>query len=206
MNVLSKEQIEFLKSQKIDLKYLFNAQGYSKKEYKKIMKELNKSIAFNVTPCKRGGHTLRTRSGHCCQCNTATIAYQQRSEASGIVYVAGSLKGELIKIGFSKALEVRSESLNRTYYAGFKDWEILFAINSDKAGEIENLANSCLHKYALSFDYFKDNHWQDSSETYKCSYSKARSIVEEVINDFNYEVILNKNSPIHEFRNLKKIK
>ena len=203
---LTSDQIRFLKEQNILPKYVFDAQGFSQSEYRVIMKELNKLIAYNVTPCRQEGHTLRTRTGHCCQCDTAKIEFLRRNDSSGIVYIAGSLIGQVIKIGFSKAVEVRAESLNRTKYAYFNDWKILYALKSMDAGRIETKSNSLLHDYAYLLDYEHDGHWQDSYETYHCSYSKAKEFVEKAYRDENYvvEIELNSTTDKYEFRNLKK--
>lgn len=206
MNGLSKTQLSFLKDQNIHLKYVFDAKGLSHSEYKPIMKDLNKFIAFNVTPCKNFGHTLRTRSGHCCQCRTANIAFQKRHDSAGIVYIAGSIKGMVIKVGFSKAVAVRAESLIRTKYAGFNDWKILFALESKDAGKIETKSNSRLHDYIYTFDYEHDGHWQDSFETFHCSFSKAREFVIKTVdeNEYSINIIQDSNSNFYEFRNLIK--
>ncbi len=206
MNELTTEQLNFLKEQKIELKYVFNAKDLKKEEYKEIMKDLNMIIAYNVTPCKAYGHTLRTRSGHCCQCDTSKIAFQLRADASGVTYLAGSLSGELIKIGYTKALEVRSESLNRTKYANFSDWEILFAIESKLAGKIENLVNTELSKYFISNNYEHDNHNQQTYETFKCSYEKGKQIILEICkaNNLDYKIIKETNTSNYNFRNLIK--
>ena len=203
---LTSDQIRFLKEQNIHPKYVFDARGLSQSEYRVIMKELNKLIAYNVTPCRQEGHTLRTRTGHCCQCDTAKIEFLKRNDSAGIVYIAGSLIGQVIKIGFSKAVEVRAESLNRTKYAGFSDWKILYALKSKDAGRIETKSNSLLHKYAYSLDYEHDGHWQDSYETYHCAYSKAKEFVEKTYRTENYEVEIERNIKVdkYEFRNLKK--
>lgn len=199
---LTVTEINFLKHHKFTSKDLFNAEGYSSKEYRLIMKELNKSIAYNTTPCQKEGHKLRTRSGHCCQCNTAVIQFQKRNDSSGFIYIAGSLEGKLIKIGFTKAVEVRSESLNRTAYAGFRDWKILFAAKSSQAGIIETASNSALHKYSFGSTYEHDGKWQESTETYHCSYSKAKEIVLSVASQESISIVLNSNSDKYEFNNL----
>ena len=201
MTGLTSEQIRFLEEQNIHPKYVFNADGLSKSEYRVIMKELNKLVAYNVSPCQKEGHTLRTRSGHCCQCNTATIGFQKRNDSAGILYIAGTLTG------VSKAIEVRAESLNRTKYAGFSDWKILYALKSENAGRIETKSNSLLHKYAFSSDYEHDGHWQDSIETYHCAYSKAKEFVEKAVKSENYKIAIERNSATdkYEFRNLNKL-
>lgn len=207
MEELTQEQLDFLKAQNIHLKYVFNAKGLSKSDYRVIMKELNKLVAYNVAPCQKDGHTLRTRSGHCCQCNTANIEFQKRNDSAGIVYIAASKLGQLVKIGFSKAVEVRAKSLNTTKYAGFYDWEILYAIKSDNAGRIETKSNSLLREYAFSLNYDHDNHWQDSHETYHCSYSKARQLVEKAIQDLGCKFVIERNvtTDNYEFKNLRRL-
>lgn len=204
---LTPDQIEFLIEQDIPLKYVFDADGFSKREYRPLMKELNKLVAFNVSPCQSKGHTLRTRSGHCCQCNTAALGFLKRNDSAGIVYIAGTLTGELIKIGFSKAVEVRAESLNRTRYAGFLDWKILFALSSKDAGRIENKANSMLRAYAYSADYKHDGHWHDSKETYFCAYSKAKEFLQRAHQSegFDVHIELDVKTIKYEFRNLRRI-
>ncbi len=206
MNGLTTDQRNFLKEQGIHLKHVFNAEGLKKSEYRLIMKELNMLIAYNVSPCQQEGHTLRTRSGHCCQCNTATIGFQRRNDSAGVVYIAGSIVGETIKIGFTKAEEIRSESLNRTKYAGFNDWQILFTLSSENAGRIETKANSLLRGYSFSTEYRHDDHWVESHETYRCAYSKAKEFVELAYTRESYKVKIEKNNPSnnYEFRNLKK--
>jgi hypothetical protein len=207
MKGLTTEQLGFLKEQNIHLKYVFNAEGLSKSEYRLIMKELNKFIAYNVSPCQQERHTMRTRSGHCCQCNTASIGFQKRNDSAGIVYIAGSKFGELIKIGFTKAVQIRAKSLNQSNYAGYNDWEILFAIKSENAGRIETKANSLLRRYAFSNEYEHDNHWQDSHETYRCSYSKAKEFIERAYSTEKYHIEIEKNisTTIYEFRNMRKL-
>jgi hypothetical protein len=147
---------------------------------------------------------LRNRSGHCIQCNTAYLAFQKRHDSAGIVYIAGSQLGQVIKVGFTKAVQVRSESLNRTKYAGFQDWKILFGVKSDLAGNIETAANSYLNKHIYKFDYEHDGHEQESHETFLCSLSKSKSIIEYIIknNSYDSEILLNLKVESYEFPNL----
>lgn len=206
---LTKEQIDFLQTHKVHPRFIFDASGLSKVQYRPIMKELNRYIAFNTTACKQLGHTLRTRAGHCCQCNTASMAFQKRNDSDGVVYVAGTLVGQVVKIGFTESVDKRLESLNRTKYAGFSDWEILFAVSSSNAGRIETKANVLLGVYEYPVDYLHDGHWQDAVETYRCSLSKAKEIIQQVCldNSFTYSVILDNNISKYDFKNfIKKVK
>ena len=203
---LTSEQLAFLKKHKVQLKSVFDSHDVSRKDRMRIMKDLNMRIAFNVPPCSKGGHTLKNRHGHCVQCNTAILAYQARHHSKGIVYVAGSLAGKLIKIGFSKSVGVRAESLNRTKYAGFNDWVVLYALNSENAGLIESEAQSLLHKYRFAIQYKHDG-WNNSIETFHCAYSKAKEFVEKVVKEKKYVVEIEKNIQTegYEFRNLNRL-
>jgi hypothetical protein len=80
MKNLTAEQIDFLNSHNISLDKVFDASGFSLSEYKVIMKDQGKQIAYNVAPCQQYGHTLRTRAGHCIQCNPAAIAFIKRND------------------------------------------------------------------------------------------------------------------------------
>jgi hypothetical protein len=66
-------------------------------EWKQQMKGLGKLVAFGVYPCAAKGHTLRTRAGHCIQCNTANLSYLKRMNESADVYVAWSKGSKLVK-------------------------------------------------------------------------------------------------------------
>lgn len=207
MEGLSKEQLEFLKRHNVPLEKVFDAKGYSKSYYQVIMKQQGKIVAFNVSPCNANGHTLRTRSGHCAQCNTAHLEFQKRHDYSGIIYIAGSKQGKVLKVGYSKAIDVRNESLNRTKYAGLSDWEIIFGIFSSSAGEIESQIKFKLSKYYRAFNYEHDGKIQDADEIYSCSLSKAKSVVINVCEEYyhSYEIKRNYDGSDYEFGNLTKI-
>ena len=208
MNKLSNEQIDFLKAHNISIDKVFDATGYSQSEYRIIMKDLGKQIAYNVTPCQQFGHTLRTRSGHCIQCNPAAIAFIKRNDSEGVVYIAATRKGKIIKIGYTKESSIRDESLNRTKYAGFNDWLILFAIESPIAGQIETEIKSVMLPYNREFDYNHDGHQQESGETFSCSYSKAKTTLLDLCKNRNHNFSIQKEIIIdkYEFRNLKRLK
>lgn len=68
---LTKLQVLFLEKHGIETKQLLDAKGLSPSEYKALMQSKGKLIAYNVVPCQKEGHTLRTSSGHCAQCDTS---------------------------------------------------------------------------------------------------------------------------------------
>jgi hypothetical protein len=97
MNI-TEEQLVFLKENNIPLSKVFDATNQKREVYRKSMKALEKLIAINATPCSKYGHTIRTRNGHCCQCNTASIAYIKRHYANGYVYIVGSQENKVLKV------------------------------------------------------------------------------------------------------------
>lgn len=186
---LSQSEKAFLKDQNIPLIMTFNATGYKKSEYRELMKSQGKIIAFNTSPCQAHEHRLRTRSGHCAQCDTTRIAFMKRHVERGTVYIAGSIKGRLIKIG-STQNALRETTLNLTKYGGHDDWKILLTIECEHAGKLEDSVQKKLYKYGISFQYEHDGHLQRSTELFNCSYSKAKEhldyiLAKEQINAFN---------------------
>ncbi|OSZ80394.1 hypothetical protein CAP36_03835 [Chitinophagaceae bacterium IBVUCB2] len=207
MKGLSQEQLEFLKKHNVPLEKVFDAKGFSKSYYYIQMKQQGKVVAFNVTPCKRGNHTLRTRNGHCIQCDTKHLEFQKRNDYSGIIYIAGSKNGKVLKVGYSKGIEIRSESLNRTKYAGLNDWEFIFVIFSSTAGSLEPKIKFKLNEYSRAFNYEHDNKLQDAEEVYSCSINKAKAILIAVCKEYyhDYEIKKDYDGTEYNFRRLKKL-
>lgn len=204
MSGLSKDQLRFLEEQGIGTNQIFDAKGLTKSEYRSQMKKDGRIIAYNVSPCQKEGHTLRTRSGHCAQCNTAHLGFQKRNDDAGFVYIAGTLEGKLIKVGFTSKVEIRSESLNRTKYGGFSDWQILFALTCINAGEIEIKIKSKLSDYSITKVYQHNNKSQNTDEIYTCSYSTAKMKLIEVVEngEFSANIKVEKIGINYQFPNL----
>ena len=184
MNI-TKEQLKFLETQKISLDKIFDATGLSKTEYHKSMKEMDKIIAIGVTPCAKFSHSMRTRNGHCVQCNTATIAFLERHYEKGYIYIAGSKKEEVIKVGFASDINNREESLNDEGYGEINDWKILFQVMCKDAGKIEFHTHKKLNKYLINRSYLKNNKKNECYEIFSCSYSLAKKTLDENIGDNN---------------------
>ena len=184
--MLTREQLLFLRSQGLSKDDTFDALGMTQSMYYPIMKRINKLIAYNTKPCK---------NGHCPQCNTAYLKFSQRSSEEGFVYIAVSPKGKLCKIGFTHAIGIREESLNRTYYANFNDWVIRFAIKSEYAGKIEELVKMRLYSYSSQSEYFHDGKMQIATELLNCDFRKVKGCLVNVCqtNKYKYKVTLDKN-------------
>jgi hypothetical protein len=157
MATLTLEQIEFLKNQKISESMIFDASGLSANGRKEAMELLEKDFYFGGAQCAKGGHTLRTKAGHCIQCSTAKIAYQLRSRAAGYIYLAISSSTSLVKVGFSTLHpQDRGAFLRREAYGNLKDWDVKCVYHAERnAGQKEFAVHSALASFQKPIRYQK---------------------------------------------------
>jgi hypothetical protein len=174
---LTDEQLRFLREQNIPLSAMFNAGGLKNADYQSAMKAEGKTFAYGVTPCARGGHSLRTRKGHCIQCDHSKIAFMLRHDARAYIYIAASAAGRLIKIGSSINIEDRTDKLNRYQYGGQIDWQILATASSPTAGRAEAQAHARLAIYNVPGDYVRMGKKQQCYELFRCDFQDARDAV-----------------------------
>lgn len=187
----------------------FDAKGQSVVQVRAEMKSLGKPFAFDTTPCELYGHTLRTRAGHCIQCNPAYIGFMLRDVSFGTVYIAGSLKSQLIKVGTTTSREDRIDSLNRTKYGKIGDFETLMTCKCLHAGAFEFEIHKLLKQYMADVKYTHDNHEQRTNELFRCSFSKAREALQKAAHDLKIELIDVKEksgrTELYKFRTLRKL-
>jgi hypothetical protein len=173
MPSLSREQREFLQRHKIPTSMVFDATGLRRKDWQDQMDDLGLRFAFGVGPCRRGNHTLRTRSGNCMQCEPANIAFANRHYDEGFVYLAYSLEKILIKVGIAKDISARISSLNSLGYAGASDWKILQSIEVPGAGEIEFAIHADLATHNVAETYLRDGNPVVCREVFRCDMHTA---------------------------------
>lgn len=181
MTTLSVEQQTFLEQQRIPLSRVFNAAGMSKSAYQEAMGDLGMVVAYGVSPCNKFGHTLRTRGGHCAQCNTAALAFVMRYDDRGEIYVASSALLALTKIGVAKAHQDRMRTLNSHGYGGTTDWQIHSHYEVDSAGRVEFMAQQTLDSYRVSKTYFRTGKTIDCQELFECSVELAIEAVNNAV-------------------------
>ena len=194
---------KFLEVHNIDVSDIFDARGLSKKSWKEKANKLGCPFILG-SKCHKAGHRLRTRSGHCIQCDTSKIKYQRRHERTGFVYVAGSLELKAIKIGTADNIISRMNSLNKEKYGGSADWNVLFHVRTEHTGTIEQRALSELKDKDASFYYFKDQKQQKSVEIRKCSAIIAINAIMKQFSSLSYEdkckiMVLYKKHKIYNF-------
>lgn len=175
MSELTSEQLSFLKLQGISLSLVLDAGRLSKVEREAFMNQSGHKFYYGGTPCKAAGHTLRSKAGHCIQCDTSKIAYQLRSSATGYVYLAHSERKGLVKIGFSEVDPYnRVTWLQTSAYGDVNDWEIKRSIKIQKdAGKCEFTIHAALEKWRKPIKYQKNGQDVECREIFACPYAEA---------------------------------
>jgi hypothetical protein len=112
---LTDEETYFLSGLGFSADDVYDVRGVSKWIWQKQAKEAGKDIVLG-NECRKGGHRLRTRAGHCLQCDPKKISFQQRHSGKGYVYIAGSMSGRLIKIGTCSGLDQRLRQIRAERY------------------------------------------------------------------------------------------
>lgn len=182
-DLLTDNELWFLGSVGLGPDDIFDARGLRQSFWRRRAKEEGKTLALG-NPCTNGRHRLKTRGGHCVQCDPKKLAYQRRFGAEQYVYIAGSTSKQLIKIGTCEHCGQRERQLRNEGYGGASDWELVYSIKVRNAGEIEHAARMRLSEYvAPARPYWKDNVEQYATELLSCSFSRARRALEEVASD-----------------------
>lgn len=195
---------EFIEYHKLDIEDFFDAKGLPVNLCYSEMKERDKLFAYNTTPCKNFRHTVKDRHSHCIMCHTASIAFSLIKKQIGDIYIACSVTKEFTKVGMTtEKVESRLSKLNSRKVGNTDDWQILSTIKCLKANSIELLVHSELDKYRVQGDFYGET---ESKEIFRCSYQKAKEILDEVLKVNDVNIIEQKsyvsNTDKYKFRNL----
>ena len=185
---ISLKQQKFLDHNNIPLSKVFNAKNYKTKDWKKIMLENELWVAIEVTPCKLEGHTMRSSGGACIECNPDSLRFLKRYYSHGFVYLAGSLKEMVFKIGFSKNIENREISLNEQGYGNIYDWKILYYLETNNSGKLESEIHKSLYKYLSPRIFIKDGKENICREIFNCNYQRIKYTIENLVTSQNIKI------------------
>lgn len=176
--MLTKDELEFLRTQGLSTADVYDGRGQSSAAWKAGVRSAGKTVVLG-SPCSSKGHRLRTRSGHCAQCDTAKLSYQKRHNTEGYIYIAGSKAARLLKVGTCVDIEQRRRNLRNQMYGGITDWEMLFTAKVDAGGKVEGDALARLSRFKVVRMYEKDGKKQEAAEMLKTSFSVALSVVQQ---------------------------
>lgn len=193
-NILSFDQENFINSLGIRPSQVLNATNMTRKQYSKIMKNNDFKVAFGVTPCKKGNHTLRNSNGNCLQCFPLSSTYEKNYRRSGYIYIAHSKSSNLIKIGSTNKVEARSKSLNNKKYGNYSDWIIYSYIHSEiNCGYIEKKLHSLINKHKVITHYINNKELQATYELFNYPPQKAKKLLIELMQKENANIATTKN-------------
>ena len=210
-HLLTKEQETFVKKHKISQDLLINANGEGMSDdLMQSMNDQNKVFAYNTNDCAENSeHSIRTISGDCPQCDTTKVTVALREHKNGYIYIAGSKKGSMIKVGSANETKARTPTfdISSAKYGGYDDWEVLFHARTITMGKIERLFQDKLSEYKTSYQFEKAGKLQNGGELYRCSYAKAKEVILDEENQLpaDFTLISEKKHIISEyqFKNLK---
>ena len=179
----TEDQLLFLTQKSVPLSKVFDATGMSKTEYHDAMKPLGYWIAYGVAPCREAGHRMRTRSGHCVQCDPAKIAFIARSDKAAEVYVAHSARRHYTKVGSAESAEVRVRSLNTHRYGQIDDWKLVYSVASARAGQVEFKVHMALAAHYLPRNNAVGANSVQSQELFSCEPGVAIEAIKSALTE-----------------------
>lgn len=192
MAKLTKADIAFLERHGIPLSATFDASGLSRAEYSERMKAEGKFAAYGVTRCSAERHSLRNRHGTCLRCFPASIAFINRAESAGYLYVARSRCSGLIKIGFSSnQVDNRLYIANLEGFAGCYDWTKRATWKSRRAGRVEIAIHQSLSAFAVRRCWPRNGSTVESKEVFKCTLKAAIDAVNSLLTEAERRSICN---------------
>ena len=187
--LLTKEEKQFIKQHGLALSEIYDARGLTSTIYHARAKELG--CLWVINSCYKG-HRLKTRSGHCIECDPRRIVYQRRYSESGILYIA--VAGNHCKVGITEnnyndsyeSIYHRSVTLNMDDgYGNITGWKIVKYWEVKNAGRIENEVHQLLAKYKEDeVEYWYSGEWRIAKELFKCSQKAAETAVKKVIDEY----------------------
>ena len=145
---LTDSEKHFLASQGLGPEDVMDVRGYPQWLWFRQIEEEGKTVALG-SGCKSAGHRLRSRRGHCVQCDTAKLGYQAHFAENRNVYIAGSRSTRLIKIGNCGNTGQRERQMRSERYGGVGDWEFLYSVLVKRGGAVEDAARARLCRYRV---------------------------------------------------------
>ncbi len=153
---------------------VYDGSGMRRSDAQAAAKKVGAILISGASPCKAEGHRLRTRKGHCAQCNIIAVDKLKRYYSSGYVYIAFSGELNSCKVGSTTDLKERLKRLRGSSYGGVADWVIYNAINVDSAALIEGQLHLKLDGFKASGEYYFDGQdFRYPRELYNISPSEA---------------------------------
>ncbi len=173
MSIFTPTELAFIARHGFSEAEVYDGRGQSKERREREAREQDKVLVLSSARCRAAGHRIRTRAGHCAQCKPANIGFTKRETQTGYVYIAGSLKHCLIKIGCATDILQRERQLRAEGYGGASDWRVLIHDRVANMQKVERDISDRTPGQRAHRGYIKDGIEQFSAEVIRCSFSSA---------------------------------
>ena len=182
MAELTIEEKQFLEGSGVPYGGVLDAKGLEKKEWRDLIRSLEKWVIINSSPCQKEGHTIRTRAGHCYQCGGNNFFTLRKLNFSHL-YIAGSSNGRFLKLGSSKDFKKNIETLNRFKYAGVSDWQVIIAYEVVRSDKIEFQVQRKIKRFFVPEYVQMDGRDIVCLDTLKCKFSRAKKALTDSLDN-----------------------
>ncbi|MDH2353333.1 GIY-YIG nuclease family protein [Bradyrhizobium sp. SSUT112] len=198
--LLTASELSFLRSQGLGPDDVMDVRRLPQWLWFQRIKEEGKTIALG-SRCRKAGHRLRSTRGHCVQCDTKILAFAGRYALKQYLYIAGSLRARLIKIGVCRDLQQRLRQICAERHGDARDWEVIYAVHIERAAEIEERVLNRLAEYSFYSTYWKDGNIQQSIELRRCTISQAIEAMTAALEGKEYALAINwRDKSAYEFK------
>ncbi|MET4367022.1 putative GIY-YIG superfamily endonuclease [Bradyrhizobium sp. LB8.2] len=178
---LSVAEIAFIKQHGISIKEIIDVGSMIPIGQKRAMEAKGARLCITNRSCSKG-HRFKTRSNHCPVCEPKNLAFEKRHSEKAFVYVCRSGTG-LVKIGYAADPQERKSRLNREAFASCSNWQLVFKIETEKAGKVEAVAQGKLMKKSSAETYMKGEYQVTTREVFRCSEDEAIAAVRLAITE-----------------------
>ncbi len=192
-NILTTAEKAFIKNHNLSYDDFYDGR-FEKSQIQRHDNAKKCGCNFVIGPKCHNGHRLKTRNGHCIECDSRRIIYKLRHEIPGAVYVATC--GDYCKIGMvqkigqtvEEAIGSREYKLNTEGgYGGNANWQIIdYREVSKGAGKVEHMAQAALSDYRVKGSYCHSGCMQSAYELFRCDPDTAIMALNTAIDDYTY--------------------
>ena len=185
MSVLTNEEKLILERLEIPSSKLLDATNLARAQYTVSMTNYDKWIALGTTPCKKFGHRMRVKNGHCLQCNEKNYSpqslWRQSQALSGQLYIFGSKTGGFLKVSSSLNSNEQLKNMNDFLYAGFSDWVQIVLYEVEEPSQKEFLIEQQLSEFLQTASSQNANNTFQYFDLFRCKFIRIQKTIENLI-------------------------
>lgn len=176
---LTTEEQEFLIKQHIPAEKVINAAGMTRSQRESYARQFGYSVVWVTSPCKKAGHHLKTRSGHCPMCDPDQLKFMWEKASKEILTVAHAPSIGRFWIACLKEMDV--EFLNELAYGGARDWQVWKKHSGKSLHDLEWRLMKELNDYTSPHPLEVEGGCLDGSDLLNCSEKQMQQVWGDVL-------------------------